>query len=161
MPSGIIQMSESARQSDAAEDDSGKKLNAEAGDQGVKWRDGFRTSRGAESHRTIIFEGSTDKNIERYCSDPRPYFLIGAVPQQPQDAVADVTGTGFGARESSASAVGSGMVARSAMTVSHAMHYARGLHHPHALTSRPAELGRHLPGYQQEQEYRQCRFVPH
>jgi hypothetical protein len=154
-------MSESARRSNAAEDGSGKRLNTEAGDQRVERRDRFRTSRSAESHRTIIFDGRTGKNIGIYCGDPRLYFLIVAIPQQPQDTVAEVAGTGFGSRECSASAVGSGMVERSAMTVSHAMHYARGLHHPHALTSRPAEFSRHLPGYQQEQEHRQCRFVPH
>jgi len=154
-------MNESAPQPHPAHVSCGKRLNSEAGNQRVKRRVGFRTSSRPESYRTIAFKNRGRDNIERYRRDQGINSVIGAVLQQSQDAVANLTGTGFRSRENTARAVCGSMLAHCAVTLSHDGHVARRRHLRHALASRHTKLTRHLPDYQQEQEHRQCSFMPH
>lgn len=136
-------------------------LNAKAGNQRVKWQDVSGISRIAEAQRARAFTEGRSQNMDRCCCDQGIYFAIRTVLYQPQNTVAHLTGTGVESRESTACAVGRCMFARCTMTMRHVVHRARRPRHFHALTLRTAKLSRHLPGNQQEQEYRQCRFVTH
>jgi len=99
--------------------------------------------------------------MERYRRDQGCYSAIRAVLPQSQDAVANLIGTGFRSRVNTARAVCGSMLAHCAMTMSHVGHAARRCHLRHPLASRHTKLTRHLPDYQQEQEHRQCSFMPH
>ncbi len=147
---GIAQVSENARQPHTARVSSGKRLNAEAGDQRVERRDGVGTSSGPEWHEVLGFKDRGGKCIERCRRDQRLNLVISAVLQQPQSTLADLSARGIWSRESSSHAVSRGMIAQCATTVRHAMHFAATGHYPHVLTAHLAKRRRHLPGDEQK-----------
>jgi hypothetical protein len=65
-PGGTAQTSTGARQPNPGAAGGKKRLDTEAGDQRVKWQDGFGTSRISEVQRACTFKDRRSKNIDRY-----------------------------------------------------------------------------------------------
>ena len=122
----------------------GRRLNAEIGDQPIKWRQGSGTSCISEVRLTGPSKIRRGKNIEGCSHNQGLYFGTDAALHQLPSAVTCLTGTGFRSRESNPRTVGRGVFASCTMTMSHFMHEAPGLRHSDPLTSRHAELSRHL-----------------
>jgi hypothetical protein len=150
-PSESAQTSMGARQPNPGAAGGKKRLDTEAGDQRVKWQDGFGTSRISQAPRVRAFKNRRSENIDGYRRDRGFDPVIGWILYQTQNTVAELAGTGIGSGERAASTVRRGMFARCTMTMSHDVHSARMLHpHAHTLTLRPAKLSGHLPCYEQE-----------